>query len=62
MLATIATTVMNRPSPSLLGALRTKSTELQQLNNNVRDQLANYRVCSFYERKPMKPLKTLVSF
>ncbi|PVH92190.1 hypothetical protein DM02DRAFT_576133 [Periconia macrospinosa] len=59
-LASIASALTNRPSPNLLNALQAKSKELQKLCNDFRHQLPNYQVCSFYEMKPMKPLKKLI--
>ncbi|MCJ1349722.1 hypothetical protein MMC31_007963, partial [Peltigera leucophlebia] len=61
ILTTLATTVLNKPSPRLINALQLNSEALMRLTTEFRFQLPKYRVYSFYEMKPMKMLSTLVS-
>ena len=61
VLATLATAVLNKPSPRLVNALQVNSEALMSLRTNFRFQLPKYQVYSFYEMKPMKMLTTLVS-
>lgn len=61
VLATVATTVLNRPSPRLVSALETNSEALMRLTTDFRFQLPKYQIYSFYEMKPIKALSTLVS-
>ena len=61
VLATLATTVLNKPSPRLINALQVNSEALMRLTTDFRFQLPDYKVYSFYEMKPMKLLSTLVS-
>ena len=61
VLATLATAVLNKPSPRLVNALQVNSEALMRLTTNFRFQLPKYQVYSFYEMKPMDMLSTLVS-
>lgn len=61
VLATLATTVLNKPSPRLVNALRVNSEALIRLTTDFRFQLPKYQVYSFYETKPMNMFSTLVS-
>src|SRR2546421_45713 len=61
VLASLATTVLNKPSPRLVNALQVNSEALMRLTTDFRFQLPKYQVYSFYEMKPMKTLSTLVS-
>ena len=60
VLATLATAVLNKPSPRLINALQVNSETLMRLTTDFRFQVPNYQVYSFYEMKPMKMLSTLV--
>jgi len=60
ILAKIATTVLNKPNPSLLNALQTNSNELMRLSSEFKFRLAQYQVVSFYELKPMAMFSTLI--
>lgn len=61
VLANLATTVLHKPSPRLVNALRVNSEALMRLTTEFRFQLPKYQVYSFYETKPMKMFSTLVS-
>lgn len=60
VLANIATSALNIPSPRLLGALQTNSPTLFRLTSDFQHQLPMYQIVSVYEMKPTGPLKTLV--
>ncbi|OCK79674.1 hypothetical protein K432DRAFT_354452 [Lepidopterella palustris CBS 459.81] len=60
VLASLATTLLNKPSPRLVKALQVNSEALMRLTTDFRFQLPKYQVYSFYETKPMKMLSTLV--
>lgn len=61
VLATLARTVMDKPSQSLINTLK-NSEALMQLTNDFRFQITKYQVFSFYELRPMKKkLSNLVS-
>ena len=60
-LTTLATAVLNKPSPRLVNALRVNSEALMRLTNDFRFQMPKYQVYSFYEMKPMKRISSLVS-
>ncbi|MCJ1344487.1 hypothetical protein MMC31_002690, partial [Peltigera leucophlebia] len=59
-LATLATTVLNKPSPRLVNALQVNSEALMRLTTDFRFQLSKYEVCSSYETTPMKMHSNLV--
>ena len=61
VLTSLATTVLNKPSPRLVNALQVNSEALVRLTTDFRFQLPKYQVYSFYEMKPMRMLSTLVS-
>ena len=61
VLATLATAVLNRPSPRLVNALKVNSETLMQLTTDFRFQVPKYQVYSFYEMKPIKKISSLVS-
>ncbi|KAH0544281.1 hypothetical protein FGG08_001544 [Glutinoglossum americanum] len=52
VLAKLATSVMNKPGPSLVGALERNSAELLQLASSFKFEINNFMVASFYERRP----------
>ncbi|KAH0552892.1 hypothetical protein GP486_006908, partial [Trichoglossum hirsutum] len=60
VLASLATTVLNKPSPRLVKALQVNSKALMRLTTDFKFQLPKYQVHSFYEMKPTKMLSTLV--
>ena len=49
------------PRTGILEALRKDSHIAPDVNNDFVDGQDNYRICSFYECKPMPPLTALVS-
>ena len=53
VLASVATTVMHRPSSKLIDALQSKGDTLQRLNSDFRFQLVNYQILTFYETRAM---------
>lgn len=53
ILASVATTVMHRPSSRLIGALQSNSDTLQRLNSDFRFQLVNYQILTFYETRAL---------
>lgn len=57
ILATVASTMINKPTSKLLSALQGNSDTLARLTSDFRHQLPQYRIVSFYERKPMRPFK-----
>ena len=61
ILATLATTILNKPPSRLVNALQVNSDALMRLTTDFRFQVPKYQVYSFYEMKPMKILSTLVS-
>jgi hypothetical protein len=61
ILANIATTMMNKPTPRLISALQVNSGSLMRLTSDFKFQLPNYHVVSFYETRPMKIFSTPVS-
>lgn len=61
VLATLAATVLNKPSPRLVDALQANSEALMRLTTDFRFLLPKYQVYSFYEMKPMKKFSDLVS-
>ena len=60
VLAKVATTVMHKPAPALVNALRANSDALMRLTTDFRFQMPQYQVCSFYEMKPMRIFSSLV--
>ncbi|KAN0067442.1 hypothetical protein V8E54_014532 [Elaphomyces granulatus] len=60
VLAKVATTVMHKPAPALVNALRANSDALMRLTTDFRFQMPQYQVCSFYEMKPMRMFSSLV--
>ncbi|KAN0079157.1 Alpha/Beta hydrolase fold [Elaphomyces granulatus] len=60
VLANVARTVMHKPAPDLINALRANSDALMRLTTDFRFQLPNYQVCSFYEMKPMPIFSSLI--
>ncbi|KAN0071003.1 TPR-like protein [Elaphomyces granulatus] len=60
VLAKVATTVMHKPAPALVNALRANSDALMRLTTDFRFQLPQYQVCSFYEMKPMRIFSSLI--
>ena len=61
MLAILAATVLNQPSPRLFDALQANSEALMRLTTDFRFQLPKYQIYSFYEMEPMKKCSSLVS-
>ena len=60
VLAKVATKVMHKPAPALAKALRVNSEALMRLTTDFRFQMSQYKVCSFYEMKPMRIFSSLV--
>ncbi|KAN0070689.1 hypothetical protein V8E54_011558 [Elaphomyces granulatus] len=60
VLAKVATTVMHKPAPALVNALRVNSDALMRLTTDFRFQLPQYQVCSFYEMKPIRIFSSLI--
>ena len=60
VLAKVATTVMHKPAPALVKALRANSEALMRLTTDFRFQMSQYQVCSFYEMEPMRIFSSLV--
>jgi len=60
VLAEVATKVMHNPSPALVNALQANSEALMRLTTDFRFQLPKYRICSFYEMKPMGMFSSLI--
>ncbi|CAI4213338.1 unnamed protein product [Parascedosporium putredinis] len=60
VLADVASKIMNAPRSALLQALKANSHTLLQLTTDFRHQLPQYHVVSFYETKPLRPLKDLI--
>lgn len=60
-LATVATTLLNKPPPRLVSALQVNSAALMRLSTNFRFQLPRYQVYSFYEMKPMRIFSTPIA-
>jgi len=60
VLAEVATKVMHNPSPALVNALQANSEALMRLTTDFRFQLPKYRICSFYEMKPMGIFSSLI--
>lgn len=61
VLAILAATVLNKPSPRLVDALQANSEALMRLTTEFRFQLPKYQIYSFYEMKSMKAISGLVS-
>ena len=60
VLANVASTIMNRPSPRLITALQTNSETLLRLTSDFKFELPKYKVTSFFEQRTMNMLSTLV--
>lgn len=56
--------MMHKPNSKLLSALESNSDTLARLTSDFRHQLPQYKIVSFYERKPVgffkKEVKTLL--
>ena len=61
VLANIANSVMNRPTSQLVEALKRNSASLSRLTSDFKHQMPMYKIVSFYEMKPTRPLSSLVS-
>ena len=61
VLTNIANSVMNRPTSQLVEALTTNSASLSRLTSDFKHQMPMFKIVSFYEMKPSRPLSSLVS-
>lgn len=62
VLASVATTVLHRPSSKLVDALQSNSDTLQRLNSDFRFQLVSYQILTFYETRAMSVFSKPASF
>jgi hypothetical protein len=60
VLSNIATTLTNSPPSKLIAALRRNSDALERLTSEFKHQIPRYKIVSFYETKPTRPLQGLV--